>query len=556
MTSTTAAPEKKSVSPDVVRIIVLDNIAEQGLKMLDEAEGIEYEIHTGLAGPELREALEGFHGAVCRSGVKITDEALEGNTTLRAIARAGVGTDNIDKEAATRLGIVVMNTPGGNTVSTAEHTMALMLGLSRNIAPAHASLLAGKWDRSKFSGRQLQGKTLGIIGLGRIGQEVASRSASFGMQILGFDPYLSESQIASMRIQPAASIETLLPQVDYLTVHTPLTDETRGLINRDNLNSLKPGVRLINCARGGIYDEAALVEGLQSGQIGGVALDVYENEPCTESPLFAFPNVLCTPHLGASTEEAQVQVATEAVELLIGYLQHGEIRHAVNTAALDPKTVENLRGYLDATHRLGMMLSGWMDGGIEDVEVEYYGGIALQDHRVLTSALCAGLLAKASVRVNIINAQSLARDRGIKVNTATRDRHQSLGDMVCCTIRGGDQTRRASVSVFGNNMPRLTGIGDYRTDAFIDGILLLITHRDVPGVIGYIGNILAEEDVNISQMAVGRIDKSGGGTAIGVLNLDSPASEDALEKVARFQGIDSVKMIQLPPADELPDWLT
>ncbi len=556
MSSTTAAPERQPSTLQTLRIIVLDNIADEGLKMLEQAEGVEFEIHTGLAGEELREALQGFHGAVCRSGVRITAEALENNTSLRAIARAGVGTDNIDKEAATRLGIVVMNTPGGNTVSTAEHTMALMLGLSRNIAPAHASLLDGKWDRKKFSGRQLQGKTLGIIGLGRIGQEVAARATAFGMHILGFDPFLSESQIASMRIYPAASIEALLPVVDYLTVHTPLTDETRGLINRDNLPELKPGVRLINCARGGIYDEGALVEGLESGQIGGVALDVYESEPCTDSPLFQLPNVLCTPHLGASTEEAQVQVATEAVELLIGYLQHGEIRHAVNTAALDPKTVESLRGYLDASWRLGMMLAEWQDGGIELVDVEYFGGIAEQDHRVLTSALCAGLLATASVRVNIINAQSIARDRGIKVNSATRDRHKSLGDMVSCTVMGGDQVHKASVSVFGNDMPRLTGIGEYRTDAFIDGILLLITHRDVPGVIGYIGNILAQEDVNISQMAVGRIDKSGGGTAIGVLNLDSPASEEALARVTEFQGIDSVKMIQLPPAGQLPEWLT
>ena len=558
MPPTTAAPEKNQTAEATqnVRIIVLDDIAEKGLKMLEQADGVEFEIHTGLAGEELQQALEGFHGAVCRSGVRITAEALEGNTTLRAIARAGVGTDNIDKEAATRLGIVVMNTPGGNTVSTAEHTMALILGLSRNLAPAHASLLAGKWDRKKFSGRQLQDKVLGIIGLGRIGQEVARRAAAFGMKVVGYDPFLSESQISGLGVQPCESIDALLPQVDYLTVHTPLTDETRGLVNRQRLGMLKPGVRLINCARGGIYDEAALVEGLESGQIGGVALDVYESEPCTDSPLFSMPNVLCTPHLGASTAEAQVQVATEAVELLIGYLQNGEIRHAVNTAALDPKTIEQLRGYMDASYRLGMLLADWLDGGVESLDIEYFGDIAQQDHRVLTSALCAGVIARASKRVNIVNAQSMARDRGISVNTSTHDRHRSLGDMVCCSATGGGQTRKASVSVFGNDMPRLTGIDDYRTDAFIDGNLLLISHRDLPGVIGYIGNILGQEDINISQMAVGRIDQSGGGSAIGVLNLDRPASETALGKVAEYQGIDSVKMVQLPPAHELPAWMS
>ncbi len=520
-----------------------------------EAAGVDYEIRTGLSGEALRTALEGFQGAVCRSGVKITADTLEGNTTLRAIARAGVGTDNIDKEAATRLGIVVMNTPGGNTISTAEHTMALMLGVSRNTAPAHASLVNGKWDRKSFSGRQLHGKTLGIIGLGRIGQEVASRAAAFGMTVMGFDPFLSEAQITGLRVTPVATIDELLPQVDYLTVHTPLTEETRGLINSGNLDRLKPGVRLINCARGGIYEEAALIDGLKSGQIGGVALDVFEVEPCTDSPLFKMPNVLCTPHLGASTEEAQVMVATEAVELVIKYLADGEIRHAVNTAALDPQTLEELRGYLNASHRLGIMLAGWHDSGIDTVEVEYYGSIAKKDHRVLTSAICAGLLAKASTRVNIVNAQSMARDRAITVSATTYDQHNSLGDMVTCTVSGGGETRKASVSVFGKDMPRLTALDNYRTDAFIDGILLLFSHRDAPGVISFVGQILAQDNVNISQMAVGRVDNSRGGDAIGVLNLDSPASSAALARFTELPGINSVKMIQLPAADEMPEWL-
>ncbi len=361
MSTTTTSAKKELTNASAkksFRIAVLDNIAKEGLEILDRTEGITYEVHTGLAGDELRKCLDGFDAAVCRSGVKITAESLKGNTTLKAIARAGVGTDNIDKDAATRLGIVVMNTPTGNTVSTAEHTMALLLGLSRNIGPAYASLVAGKWDRNKFSGKQLQGKTLGIVGLGRIGQEVAIRAKAFGMTILGYDPFLSIAQIEQLGIEPHKDVQSLLPKIDYLTVHTPLTPETKGLIGAKEIEKLKPGARLVNCARGGIYDEAALVEGLKSGKLGGVALDVYESEPCVDSPLFGMPGVLCTPHLGASTDEAQIQVAVEAVNLLINYLLFGEIRHAVNAIAIDPQTLSEIRGSLDVAYRLGILLSG------------------------------------------------------------------------------------------------------------------------------------------------------------------------------------------------------
>ncbi len=287
------------------KVIVLDKLAQEGLDLLAAAQGIEYEVRTGLKGQDLRTALAGADGAICRSGVKITADVLEGNHRLKAVVRAGVGTDNIDSNAATRLGIVVMNTPAGNTLSTAEHTIAMMLALSRNIAPAHQSLVEGKWDRNRYMGAQLADKTLGIVGLGRIGQAVGVRAKALQMRVLGYDPFLSSDRINELGFEGVASVAEMLPQIDYLTVHTPLTDETRSLVGKPQLAQLKPGVRLINCARGGIYDEAALAEGLASGQIGGVALDVYVSEPCTDSPLFKLPNVLCTPHLGASTEEAQ-----------------------------------------------------------------------------------------------------------------------------------------------------------------------------------------------------------------------------------------------------------
>ncbi len=558
MSTTSSSPSTNSeiADPAAIRIIVLDNIAQEGLDLLEQAVGIEYEIHTGLSGAELQSALNQFDGAVCRSGVKITAESLADNTRLKAIARAGVGTDNIDKVAATRLGIVVMNTPTGNTVSTAEHTMALMLGLSRNVAPAHASLLAGKWDRKKFSGRQLAGKTLGIVGLGRIGQEVAIRARSFGMTVLGYDPFLSNTQIEQLGIAPCETVEQLLPVIDYLTVHTPLTPETEGLIGSEEIGRMKPGARLINCARGGIYDEQALIDGLESGKLGGVALDVYQSEPCTDSPLFAMPGVLCTPHLGASTEEAQIQVAEEAVTLLTNYLKNGEIRHAVNTIAVDPQTMEKIRGYLDVAHRMGILMAGRHAGAIESVSIEYCGELAEQDTRLLTSAFCVGLLENIADHANIINAATLCEERGLDVVTqASRDQN-TFNSVISVTVRGDGVECQASGTLFGKGMPRLVMVDRYPTDAFMDGFLLIFTHQDIPGVIGYVGNILAKENVNIAQMVVGRKVEDVGGQAIGVLNLDTEASQSALNQVLEYPGIDSVRMVRLPAHDELPDWLT
>lgn len=537
------------------RVVVLDDIAEEGIEILKNTPGIEFDVRTGLKGAELKETLQQFDGAICRSGVKITADVLQGNTRLKAIARAGVGTDNIDKATATKLGIVVMNTPSGNTVSTAEHTMALMLGLSRNVAPAFMSLKAGKWDRKAFAGRQLCGKTLGIIGLGRIGQEVAKRSRAFGMEVIGYDPFLTNAQIEQLGIRPVDAVDKMLPEVDYLTVHTPLTDETRGLINKASLKKLKPGVRLINCARGGIYDEQALVAGLKSGVIGGVALDVFEHEPCTDSPLFEMDNVLCTPHLGASTAEAQVQVAEEAVTLLTNYLLKGEIRHAVNTIALDPKVLEAIRGHLDVAYRLGILLAGWHGGAIDRVEIDLQGEITEYDPRLVTSSFCAGLLKNVSDNVNIVNSQALCEERGIDLVVRSSKGNGTFAALIDARVSGDGLEREAAATLFGKNMPRLVRLAGYPTDAFMDGILLIFTHRDIPGVIGYVGSVLAKEDVNIAQMAVGRFAKEVGGHAVGVLNLDSPTTPSALQRVAEYPGIDSVQMITLPPAGEYPDWL-
>lgn len=539
------------------RILVLDPIAQEGFDLLNQDASFEYEVRLGLKGDALRTSLNEFDGAIVRSGVKITAESLEGNKRLKAIVRAGVGTDNIDKNAATRLGIVVMNTPAGNTLSTAEHAFALMLALSRSIAPAHASLLAGKWDRKLFMGTQLADKTLGVIGMGRIGREVATRGLAFGMRIVAFDPFFTDEQAAKLGVERAPTVADLLPKADYITVHTPLTNETKYLVGMKELDQLKPGVRLINCARGGIYEEAALIEGLKSGKIGGVALDVFETEPCTDSPLFGMPNVVCTPHLGASTEEAQTQVAIEGIHLLINFFKTGEIRHAVNVAALDPKTLESIRGYLDVGHRLGRLMSQWHVGSISSVKLTYRGEVCNRDTKLLTAAFCAGLLETAmSEEVNIINAELLLRERGIELSENRNHEPGAFSSSMSAEVSGDGQKLRAGATIFGNNMPRIISLNDCRLEAYLDGRMLFFIHQDVPGIIGAVGTVFGGHNVNIAQMSVGRQGEKPGGNAIGILNLDSTPPQEALDALLKVGGIEKVKMIELPEAGELPAWLT
>lgn len=536
---------------------MLDTISPEGLALLEAARpAVEFEVRTGLKGAELRKCLAEFDGAICRSGVKITAESLEGNRRLRAIVRAGVGTDNIDKTAATRLGIVVMNTPTGNTLSTAEHAFTLMLALSRNVAAAHQSLVQGKWERNAYMGSQLADKTLGIVGLGRIGQEVAKRAVAFQMRVLGFDPFLSAEQAAKLGIERIETVAEMLPKVDYLTVHTPLTPETKYLISAKEIELLRPGVRLINCARGGIYEEAALVEGLRSGKIAGVALDVFENEPCTDSPLFQMKNTICTPHLGASTEEAQTQVAVEAVHLLLNFIRTGEVRHAVNMASIDPKTLDSLRGFLNVAHRLGRVLSQWHEGGASACNLQYRGEVSKKDTHLLTAAFCAGLLEGAmDDEVNIVNSEVLLRERGIQLREESRTDMGAFSSSITAELVCNGKTYIAGGTLFGQSMARLIRLAQYRLEAYLDGHLFFFTHHDVPGIIGRVGTIFGQHNVNIGQMSVGRAGSEPGGEAIGVMNLDSPPPPAALEALSRQPDITSVRVISLPPADQLPAWL-
>jgi D-3-phosphoglycerate dehydrogenase len=479
---------------------------------------------------------------------------LEGNRRMRAIVRAGVGTDNIDKTAATRQGIIVMNTPTGNTVSTAEHAFALMLGLSRNIAPAYQSLIEGRWDRKSYMGTQLANKTLGIIGLGRIGQEVAARAIAFDMRVIGVDPFLSAERAVELGIELVANVDEMLPRVDYLTVHTPLTPDTKNLINAARIEQMKPGVRLINCARGGIFDEQAVVEALRAGRIAGVALDVFEEEPCQQHALFGLPAALCTPHLGASTEEAQTQVSVEAVELLVNFLTTGEIRHAVNMAAVDPKTLDALRGFLDVSYRLGRFLAQWHQGQITACHLKYRGEVADKDTNLLTSSFCAGLVESAlDESINIVNARILLQERGIEVIAENRPDRGDFSASMLVELVTKSGTYRVAGTLFGQNMPRLILLDDDRLEAYLDGTLFVFTHKDVPGIIGKVGTVFGEHQVNIAQMAVGR--SGPGKNAVGVLNLDSAPPASAIDAVLAHPEIQRAVVVQLPPAGALPAWL-
>ena len=403
-------------------------------------------------------------------------------------------------------------------------------------------------------GTQLAGKTLGIIGLGRAGQAVASRARALEMRILGHDPFISNERAAELGVGSFETVEEMLPEVDYLTVHTPLTDETRGLIGKEQIAKMKPGAKLINCARGGIYAEESRVEGLRAGQRWGVALAVFASEPCVDSPLFEMQGVLCTPHLGASTEEAQTQVAVEGVNLLIDFLKTGEIRHAVNVAPLDSKTLLSLHGFLDVAYRLGLLLGQARLGGIKACRVLYRGEIAEKNTKFLTSSFAAGLLRQALAEdVNIVNAELLLRERGVEITAETRADMGAFSSVMAAEMIAEKGSLRAAGSLFGQNMPRLVELDGHRLEAYLDGRLLVLHHRDVPGIIGVVGTIFGRHIVNIAQMAVGR--DAPGGQAIGVLNVDNDPPQDATDEVLRHSAIERAWVIRLPESGELPAWL-
>jgi D-3-phosphoglycerate dehydrogenase len=541
----------------VHRVLITDKLAAEGLSLLRAGPDIEVVVATQLAGDAqaLRAALADADGIVIRSGTQLTAEVLDGQTRLKAIVRAGVGVDNIDVPTATRRGIVVMNTPGGNTVSTAEHTMALMLALSRNVAPANDSLKAGRWDRGKFTGTQLEGKTLGVIGLGRVGLAVAQRALGFGMRVIGFDPFLTADRARGFGVESVPRLDEMWAHCDYITLHTPLSPETRNLIGAEALALVKPGVRIINCARGGLIDERALAAALDAGKVAGAAIDVFDPEPpASDNPIVGHPKVLVTPHLGASTEEAQVSVAVEAARLLVDFCRDGQVRFAVNMPTLDRAELADLRQYLDLARRLGLLHAQMDRGTVKSARLVYRGDVAGKNIKLLTASFACGLLERAlDQQVNLVNALALARERGIVIEEQTAAEPGDFATMIQSEVATERKVYVAAGTLFGRQFLRLVRLGAYRLDAHMDGNLLVFTHHDRPGLIGFIGRTFGDHGVNIAQMNVGR--EHPGGEAIGVVNLDSVPPQDALDAVAGHPEIRSMSLIQLPAVGAVPPWL-
>lgn len=541
----------------MLRILIADPLADSGLDLLRRHDGIEIDLHNGLDGEELRTALSQADGVIVRSGTELTADALEGQQRLQAIVRAGVGVDNIDLEAATRAGIVVMNTPAGNTTSTAEHSIAMLMALTRNIAPAANSLRRGEWAKNQFVGTQLAGKTLGVVGLGRVGLAVCDRARGLHMRVIGFDPFLSKDKAAEFGIELHEDLDALLPECDFLTVHTPLNDQTRGLIDARRLAAMKPGVRIVNCARGGIVDETALVEALENGHVGGAAIDVFENEPPGDHPLLTDPRVLATPHLGASTEEAQESVAIEAADILTGFLIQGEVRHAVNMAPISATELAGIRVYLDLAHRLGLLLAERnRSSRVKAAGVEYRGEVAEKSTRLVTAGFAAGLLSQAlDAEVNLVNAEWMAGERGIQLTESRTSESGSFTTLILASLTTDSGTRTAAATVFGNQFLRLVRLDGFQLDAFLDGHLLVVRHHDVPGLIGFIGSVLGKHQVNIAHLSLGREHDEPGGDALAVLNLDSPPNDLALDQLRDHQQVTDVELLSLPAAGTPLPWL-
>ncbi|HJP90798.1 MAG TPA: phosphoglycerate dehydrogenase [Pyrinomonadaceae bacterium] len=527
------------------KIFVADDVSESGLGPLRSA-GFVVEKRTGLPPAELREALKDSEGLIVRSETKVTADLLDSANSLRVIGRAGVGVDNIDVSAATIRGIVVMNAPDGNTITTAEHTIALLISLARSIPQASGSLKAGRWDRKKFIGVELQGKTLGVVGLGRIGRVVASRARAMGMQIVAYDPFIAPEHARDLEIE-LASLDDVYARADFLTVHTPLTPETRGLIDRQAIAKMKKGARIINCARGGLVDEQALYEAITNGSIAGAALDVFvEEPPPADHQLLQLEQVVVTPHLGASTKEAQEGVAFTVAEQMRDYLLTGALRGAVNVPAISMKEYNLIQPYVALADCLGRFQAQLVDRVVSEVKIEFAGEVVDLDAAPVTRAFLAGLLRDVSARVNAVNAFLIAEERGIKVTT-TYIRTGDMAPAIRTQISDGHSTRSLAGTLFGyggqRREGRITEIDGFHLEATPRGHMLVTRNHDVPGVIGSIGTMLGQGGVNISHFHLGRRER--GGEAMAVIEVDAPLSKQTLQSLRSLEQVISAQPIEL-----------
>lgn len=524
-----------------MKVLICDKVSEKGLEVFQRDPEIEVDVKLKLTEDEICEIVSVYNAIVVRSQTKITKKILDHAEQLKVVGRAGVGIDNIDVDAATLKGVVVVNTPDGNTISACEHTMAMMLSLARHIPQADQSLHQGEWNRSKYVGVELRNKTLGIIGYGKIGSEVGKRSKAFGMRILVFDPFINQ-EVAERAGVEAVSLDTLLQESDFITVHMPLTAETRHMIGKEQFAQMKEGVRVLNVARGGIIDEAALYEALVEKKVAGAALDVYEKEPPTESPLFGLPEVIVTPHLGASTEEAQVHVAIDVAREILRVLRGEPVQNAVNIPFIKPEHLAVAQPYMELTEKLGKLASVFAEGPINSLEIKYLGEIANLEFGALTNTFIKGLLRPyLHDAINYVNAPLVAKKRGIKVREIKSTQAEDYTNKICVTIGNGKWKHTIAGAVFRKNELRILSIDEFSLDIQPTGHILLITHIDRPKLVGQVGMILGEKGVNIAGMQLDR--EEAGGSAMMILTIDHEVGEDVIAKIKTIGDIKTANYV-------------
>ncbi|MCX5861925.1 MAG: phosphoglycerate dehydrogenase [Deltaproteobacteria bacterium] len=528
-------------------ILVSDRVHQKAIDLFLSQPGFHVEVNTGLSVEALTDIIKSYDGLVIRSDTRVTAAIIAAAPKLRVIGRAGTGIDNVDVTAATRRGIVVMNTPGGNSGAAAELTLALIMAAHRHIPQAVASVKMGNWEKKRFQGREMAGKILGVIGLGKIGSLVGKRAGrGLRMNVLGYDPAITESAASQWGVKPA-SLEEIYRRSDVITVHTPLNSDTRGMVDSEAFRKMKDGVIIVNCARGGIVDEEALLEALDSGKVSAAALDDFTVKPTGVHPLVMHPRVISTPHLGASTSEAQINVAEAIAQQMIDYLQRGVVKNAVNVPGSDPADSARIAPYLDLAHRLAQFVGGLAPEGIVQMEVEYRGEFSAADLGILTNAALVGLLTRfEGTEVNHVNASVIAQDRGIRVLETTKkegiERAASLRIQVTCSSGSCLSAHGALIKRVGDE-PRIIGIDQFVTEAVPAGPMLIVSNRDIPGMVAGVSGALADRGINIAQMNLSR-DREGG-LAMSIINIDTPADSATLLAISQIQGILTAKQVIL-----------
>ena len=510
------------------KVLISDELSPAAVAIFKER-GVAVDVKTGLAKDELERIIGNYDGLAVRSATKVTEKVIGKAAKLKVVGRAGIGVDNIDVKAATAKGIIVMNTPFGNSITTAEHAISLMLALARQIPEANASTHAGKWEKSRFMGVELFTKTLGVIGCGNIGAIVADRAIGLKMKVIAFDPFLSEERAIEIGVEKV-DLASLLERADFITLHTPLTEKTRNILDARALARTKKGVRIINCARGGLVDEAALLAALKSGHVAGAALDVFEVEPAKENALFGVPNVICTPHLGASTTEAQENVALQVAEQMADYLLKGAISNALNFPAITAEEAPRLKPFIKLAEQLGSFAGQLTESPIRGIRIEYVGDVAELKTKALTQAALAGVLKPLlSDSVNMVNAPAMAKERGVNVEEATRGRDGAYDSYVRLTVKSDAYERSVAGTVFADGRPRIVQVRDINMELELTSHMLFVRNQDKPGFIGRFGTLMGESGVNIATLNLGR-DRPGG-DAICIVALDEPISDAMLGKV-------------------------